>query len=474
VFQEPTSFDPSPIPDQSKERYKALWRWHFYAGLYVIPFLMMLSLTGLIMMLYQPVLEPLLYPNQTKVTPVGYVQPFSLQQEAVEQAYPDSTVSQLITPQTADAPTRFLMKDSEGTNWLASVDPYSLTVLGRHNKDDTWYALADEIHGTFLMGSFGDAMIEIATGLMLILLLTGLLMWWSRPGRVGRWKIDFTLNGRALWRDLHCKLGAYTAIILFLFALSGLSWTGIWGAKMVQAWSSFPDGVYSNIPTSDLTHADLNPGVHEEVPWNLEQTHLPLSGSSLGTPAIQGPVTIDTVIDQARAMGMTQFRVNLPQEQEGVYSVMAATMSRDITNAFKDRTLHFDQYTGHLLGDIAFKDYNPLAKAMALGIPLHMGTWTSINLIFNTVFCLIMMFNCISAIILWWKRRPSKAGARLTAPPSPRFLQHWQGAVLIWLGVSLFVPLMGITLFALCVLDCAIVQPLAKRLNKHQDTPHLA
>ena len=30
--------------------YRAVWRWHFYAGLYVIPFLMMLAVTGLFML----------------------------------------------------------------------------------------------------------------------------------------------------------------------------------------------------------------------------------------------------------------------------------------------------------------------------------------------------------------------------------------------------------------------------------------
>ena len=28
--------------------YFAAWRWHFYAGLYVIPFLIMLSVTGIV------------------------------------------------------------------------------------------------------------------------------------------------------------------------------------------------------------------------------------------------------------------------------------------------------------------------------------------------------------------------------------------------------------------------------------------
>lgn len=30
--------------------YRAVWRWHFYAGLFVIPFILMLSVTGIIVM----------------------------------------------------------------------------------------------------------------------------------------------------------------------------------------------------------------------------------------------------------------------------------------------------------------------------------------------------------------------------------------------------------------------------------------
>ena len=36
----------------SSRLYRAMWRWHFYAGLYVIPFLLMLAVTGFFMMLF--------------------------------------------------------------------------------------------------------------------------------------------------------------------------------------------------------------------------------------------------------------------------------------------------------------------------------------------------------------------------------------------------------------------------------------
>jgi uncharacterized iron-regulated membrane protein len=37
--------------------YFAAWRWHFYAGLYVVPFLLMLAITGLIMLWVSSVTE---------------------------------------------------------------------------------------------------------------------------------------------------------------------------------------------------------------------------------------------------------------------------------------------------------------------------------------------------------------------------------------------------------------------------------
>ena len=37
---------PQPDAAANSRLYRAVWRWHFYAGLYVIPFLLMLAVTG--------------------------------------------------------------------------------------------------------------------------------------------------------------------------------------------------------------------------------------------------------------------------------------------------------------------------------------------------------------------------------------------------------------------------------------------
>ncbi len=40
----------APARASTRSFYFAAWRWHFYAGLYVAPFLAMLAITGLIML----------------------------------------------------------------------------------------------------------------------------------------------------------------------------------------------------------------------------------------------------------------------------------------------------------------------------------------------------------------------------------------------------------------------------------------
>src|ERR1700744_2097328 len=48
--------------------YRTLWRWHFYAALFVMPFLVVLAITGTLYC-FQPQIEPLLYPHRLIVEP---------------------------------------------------------------------------------------------------------------------------------------------------------------------------------------------------------------------------------------------------------------------------------------------------------------------------------------------------------------------------------------------------------------------
>ena len=449
---------------RAQSLYFAAWRWHFYAGLFVAPFLIMLATTGLVM-LYVSAFVGL---NGERMTVQRAAAPLAVSQlEAVAAAaVPGGQVTQYIEPLTAGNVAVFRVAAGE-TAMAIQINPYTADIVGLSEWDGGWYPLATDIHGSLLLGTFGDRLIEIAAGFGVVLILTGLYLWWPRDGGLASALIpNLRARGRALWKTLHQTVGFWISALLLAFLITGHSWTGVWGEKFVQAWSTFPAEKWDNVPLSDVTHIDMNHGSAKEVPWNLEQTPMPESGSAVGTAAIDGAVTLDSVTAFARSLGLVgRFQINLPADETGVWTISHDSMSNDGPNPASDRTIHLDQYTGRILADVAFADYSPVAKAMAVGVAFHegdIGTW---NLVLNAIFCLSIIFMAASGLVMWWKRRPSGA-SRLAAPPLPVDLPMWKGAVLLALVVSLAFPLVGLTLLAVLALDLVVVPmlPAVKRV----------
>ena len=55
-----------------------------------------------------------------------------------------------------------------------------------------------------------------------------------------------------------------------------------------------------------------------------------------------------------------------------------------------DRTVHIDRYSGKILADIRFEDYNDFGKFMAAGSAIHMGTLGLWSVFANVLFCLLI------------------------------------------------------------------------------------
>ncbi|HBY49330.1 MAG TPA: PepSY domain-containing protein, partial [Alcanivorax sp.] len=79
--------------------YATAWRWHFYAGLFTAPFLLMLAVTGAIY-LFNDELNDRLYP-QLRFAPGGdRILPAGDLVAAVRDHYPDATVTRIDMPVT--------------------------------------------------------------------------------------------------------------------------------------------------------------------------------------------------------------------------------------------------------------------------------------------------------------------------------------------------------------------------------------
>ena len=461
-----------------------IWRWHFYAGLFVLPFMLILALTGLAMLL-NPQLEQWQFGQWLSVShqPGQQQAPASRQLAAVMQAFPHASMEQYLPPKDADSSARVHTGDNSGArnsaaNRIVFVDPYKAEVLGSVALNDTWYAIADDIHGTLLAGWFGDALIEAAAGLSIFLLISGVYLHWPRTASGSLWKLPLTsLKKRFQWRQLHGALGLWLSIILLFFAVSGLAWTGVWGQKIVQPWSSFPaeksprfwlqrkavdphaEHNQSNAEdTASVTTASLNTGNLNEVSWAVELMPLPHSAEmhahshDTGSAQVFG---INEALASGKALGMDYFRVSLPRGKNGVYSLIASTMSGDIRNPLADRTVHLDRNSGAVLADIGWNNYNLMAKSMTAGIALHKGLAGAVNLWANIIACLLLMLMSLAGLVLWFKRRPAlKTSKRrgLSRPPQSARPLNW-GWRLTLLGCAVLFPLSGVALLAFAVFD---------------------
>jgi uncharacterized iron-regulated membrane protein len=445
------------------------WRWHFYAGLYVVPFLTMLAITGLVMVFFTGFQHRL--GMNIEVQPQATTAPVSAMAQAVLAQRPGAQLKEVVAPKSGTRPAWIVVK-SDGRDEAVAVNPYTAEVLRTVDKENTVFAWAEKIHGTLLIGDLGDRLIEIAAGLGMVLIVTGAYMAWPRGGQ-GWARVlvpDLSVKGRTAWKSLHVSVAFWIGLVLAFFLLTGLAWSGIWGSQFVQPWGSFPAAKWDDVPKSEMTHAALaTPGL-KEVPWGLEQTPMPMSGSAAGKPGVPAgqPVNLDTVDAYARSIGFGgQFHIAVPQDETGVYSISADSMSGDLSNPTGDRFVHLDRYTGRVLAEASFADYSTMAKVMAVGIALHqgdMGLWSAWA---NVLFCLAVVFLCVSGIVMWWKRRPAQAG-RLVAPRAPADAALWKTGAVVMLAVALAFPLSGAVLVAVLLLDALLISripALKQRLN---------
>ena len=213
----------------ARQLYGTLWRWHFYAGVFAIPFVLVLSITGAIY-LFKPQLDAIhdrpyrqLSIQETLATPEQQV-------AAALASVPDGMFSAYQLPQDkADAAIIFLKKAE--ANIRVYVHPYTLEVLAVEREDLRFLTVIHDLHGELLLGRAGSMLVELAACWAIVLILTGIYLGWPRnTSRLGGVLYPrLKLRGRLFWRDLHSVTGIWIALLVLFLLLSGLPWTFVWG-----------------------------------------------------------------------------------------------------------------------------------------------------------------------------------------------------------------------------------------------------
>lgn len=445
--------------------YHRVWRWHFFAGLACVPFILSLAVTGALY-LFNTQIDDAVYGStilrQPAVAGRASLAPGRLLANALA-AYPGQPLA-ITLPADARHNAQVDVGRPGGTLQVF-VDPGSGRVAGTLDEGSRIMTLVKHIHSLTVAGTAGQALIEIVAGWIVVLAATGTYLWWPRGRTVGVVAIRAGAAGRTWWRDLHAVTGAFGGVIVLFLALTGMPWSVFWGAN-VNAWLTghglgVPAGMWSGVPKSTLPASALGTlpwsQQHDAVPASAyphAHAHMNMPGMAQTAPApaytLQGNpavVQLDAIVARIAALGVAQgYRLALPRDADGVYSMIQTPGQVE-----RQRVLHLDQYSGRVLRDLDARSTGPIGRVTEWGVAVHQGLeygWP--NVLVMLAGCLALICLCVSGVLAWWKRRPD---GKLAAPPRKDGDRLAKGVLLIALVLGCVFPLLGASMLAVLALD---------------------
>lgn len=437
---------------QATALYRTVWRWHFYAGLLVVPLIVMLSITGAIY-LFKPQIDRWQESSWTGLSTINIVSA-DAQVEAALAAVPGATFNSYRLPDKAGdaALVHVALPESVGMRDVF-VAPAG-NVLAVRDPDDRISAIVSDIHGSLLLGNVGGYVVELAASWAIVLIVSGLYLWWPRDGGAAGiiWP-RFKLRGRVFLRDLHSVTGFWVSALALVLLVTGLPWAGVWGDafKAVRAATGQLNGPQDWTTRNatrtgdhaDHDHAAMMVGMNQTAGWSVSLSTIVAAARAeqLAFPAIIRPPGIDGRFGGAPAPGWT---------------VQSEAQNRPLR-----ATIRYDAMTGAETGRENFADRHVIDRAIGYGIAWHEGQlfgW--INQVVGVLTALAIILVAVTGTMMWWRRRPDGV---LGAPPGPDMLDggKMRGLVVMLFGLAVLLPLLAASLLLVWLIELLVLRHLS-------------
>lgn len=397
-----------------------LWRLHGYAGLFVIPFIFWMSLTGL-PYVWEQEIEDTFHPEFRDLTPQATRLTYEQQLAAAQAAAGGRPFFMLKTDADPRHASQFMFGSRENP-LSVFVNPYDGTVITSLWEWSRLVFATKSLHGLTMIEPYGSWLLELLACWGIVLAITGIYLWWPRSRGWRAWGVllpRLRSDGRTRWRDLHAVTGFYFALVLALYLLTGLPWTAFWGGKLLG-------------------------GVESAFGQGFPMTLTAFSGLKSTPPA---PDAKPLPLDAFAQFGLDQklpgyLAVELPPFPHGAIHV------RNRTKQGRNEVhYHLDVFTAKPVNITRWEDLPAAQKVVATGINLHEGQLLGrTTQILSTALACTFMLMSGAGVVMWWKRRPE--GRRdwpkpVPTPPLPRALK------VTMLALSVLMPLFGISLLGI-------------------------
>lgn len=256
------------------------------------------------------------------------------------------------------------------------VNPYTSAILGIRDHDPWYFKIVNIIHQLHLrlvhvrIGAtdIGKILVEIAGIEMLVLIPTGIILWWKKK--------QFSITRKASWKrinwDLHSFIGIYSCIFLLLATVTGF-------------FISFEQPLYW--------------ATHSSPPKRLPQ---PRSTPVDGSPQ---PLDLDSVLltSDAALPDATTVAVGLPLGPRSTYDI-EKRVPQDTSRSVHS-SVFIDQYSGKVVYVQDFNKISPGYRAVRINRSYHTGDfWGFPSRLVLSVSSLLLSIMAITGFIIWWKK----------------------------------------------------------------------
>ncbi len=454
--------------------HRTLWRWHFYAGLWCIPFIMVLALSGSLY-LFKPQFEAW---QDGAFHAVAFAGPRigpAAEVRIAESAVPGARFAEYELPHAAGAAGRVWLREANGEKIRVVVHPVSGEVLDVVAAGSRPMQVIHDFHGELLLGDGGSLLVELAACWAIVMVLTGLYLWWPRDanGLAGVAWIRCRQGSRVFWRDLHAVTATWISLLVLFLLFTGLPWTGVWGKafkevrQLTGAVAAKQDWAQSRSSERREAMATAIDDEHAGHEGHESHDHAAmLAGMSGGVPLPTATPVVS--LDQAVATALPlnwaapvfvspPGAASPPWLRKQPPASAGWSVRSDAQNRPLRQSLVIDTRTGELRDHETFAEKHVIDRVVGIGVAAHEGQlFGAFNQLLGVLAAAGLVLMSVSGFVMWRRRKPD---GRLGAPSPPLGARRYgKGLLAIILVAAVFLPVLGASLLLVGLLEWAVLR----------------
>jgi uncharacterized iron-regulated membrane protein len=276
-----------------------------------------------------------------------------------------------------DTKNKLQKEEKEPQKEAYGFNPYTGQLLGKDDLEHDFMHTVEEIHTSLLLGEVGKWLIKANVLIFLVMLLSGLYLWWPRKKNQRKMAFNLNLKGKfqAINYSLHNTLGFY-----FLLPLMLISLTGIWWAVK---------------PVQKVTYAALGQKMKDKE--KVYSTFI--EGKNYSPDAALGSVA-------QKYAGWNEAHINFAKTAKEVIKI---NLKYPYQTYKKSNTFEFDKYSGEVLKSELFRDYQTADKIKHANRDLHTGQNYGLLGKFLAFFASFFAATLpLTGFMIWYQRKYKK------------------------------------------------------------------